>query len=72
MEQSRLGRSKELLAGQQPDLPQDGRFAGTELINGELNLTVDVYTPVAPITLKTGIKAKRSVYDFGNERVAHQ
>jgi TonB-dependent receptor len=51
---------------------EDGRFASTELINGGLNLTVDVNTPVAPITFKTGIKAKRSVYDFGNERVAHQ
>lgn len=51
---------------------QDGRYARTELAGGALNLSRDFVTPAGAITLKTGIKAKRSIYDFGNERAAHQ
>ncbi|HEY9236313.1 MAG TPA: TonB-dependent receptor [Phenylobacterium sp.] len=51
---------------------QDGRYARTEMAGGALNLSFETHTPIAPITFKTGVKAKRAVYDFGNERVAHQ
>lgn len=51
---------------------EDGRYARTELSSGALNLSRDFTTPAGAITLKAGLKAKRSIYDFGNERAAHQ
>lgn len=51
---------------------QDGRSASTELTGGALNLTVDSPFKQLPVTFKTGVKVKRAVYDYGNERAAHQ
>lgn len=51
---------------------QDGRYARTELSSAALNLTTEVATPWVPVTFKTGLKLKRSVYDFENDRAAHQ
>jgi TonB-dependent receptor len=51
---------------------QDGRSARTELVGGALNLTVPVKIRSTQLTIKTGLKAKRAVYDFKNERSAHQ
>lgn len=51
---------------------QDGRSARTELGGAALNLTVKAPFDFASVTFKTGLKAKRAVYDYKNERVAHQ
>lgn len=51
---------------------QDGRSARTEIGGGALNVSVELPTPVAPVTLKSGVKFKRAIYDFGNDRAAHQ
>lgn len=51
---------------------QDGRAARTELGGATLNLTFKVPFEFAPVTFKTGLKAKRAVFNFQNERVAHQ
>lgn len=51
---------------------QDGRAARTEMSGAALNLTIKAPFKLAPVTFKTGLKAKRAVYDYRNERVAHQ
>jgi TonB-dependent receptor len=51
---------------------QDGRAARTEMGGAGLNLTFKAPFEFAPVTFKTGLKAKRAVYDYKNERVAHQ
>ncbi len=51
---------------------QDGRWAETELWNGGLNMTFRSPIDALPIIFKTGVKFKRAVYDFANERAAHQ
>ncbi|HJV42279.1 TonB-dependent receptor [Caulobacter sp.] len=51
---------------------QDGRAARTEMSGAALNLAVKAPFKFAPVTFKTGLKAKRAVYDYKNERVAHQ
>ena len=51
---------------------QDGRSARTEQAGGALNLTFQSPFDILPITFKTGVKFSRAVYDYGNERAAHQ
>jgi len=51
---------------------QDGRSARTELGGAALSLAVKAPFDFAAVTFKTGLKAKRAVYDYRNERVAHQ
>lgn len=51
---------------------EDGRYARTEIGGGALNLAIELPMRLAPVTFKTGAKFKRAIYDFGNERLAHQ
>lgn len=51
---------------------QDGRSAKTELSGAMLNLTMPLKVHSVPVTIKTGLKAKRAAYDFRNERAAYQ
>lgn len=51
---------------------QDGRGARTEMGEGTLNLTFKAPFKFAPVVFKTGLKGKRAIYDYRNERVANQ
>lgn len=51
---------------------QDGRWARTELWNAALNLTLRLPVEIMSVVFKTGVKFKRGIYDFANERAAHQ
>lgn len=51
---------------------QDGRSSTIKRKGAQMNLTVDLPTAFAPITLKTGFKLQRGVYTYDNEREAHR
>lgn len=51
---------------------QDGRWAKTQLWNGGLNMTFKSPLDALPVVFKTGVRFKRAIYDFANERTAYQ
>lgn len=51
---------------------QDGRWAKSRLPSADLNVTFYGDVGRVPVTFKTGVKARRDVYDFANEREAHR
>lgn len=51
---------------------RDGRWAKSKLPSADLNFTFYRDIGGVPLTFKTGLKARRDVYDFANERDAYR